>query len=141
MPLIPEDILAHLFMVSKALSRIMLTAVNAEGSDIFVANGTAAGQRAQHFMIHIIPRRPGDKVKMDIPVNEFPKKDIDEARDKIQEKVDLIFKQKVSVVKEEEPIEEKKPEKKAEKKNEEKPTKGPKKESGVSLDDIARLVK
>ena len=134
MPLMPADILGHLFMVSKALSRIMLTAVSAEGSDIFVANGTAAGQRAQHFMLHIIPRKPGDKVKLDIPVQELPKKDIQEAKKAIQEKVDLIFKQKKVVV---EKAPKEPPKKQAPKEPKKKKTS---KKKGVNLDDIAKLV-
>ena len=98
MPLMPEELTGHLFMVSKALSRILLTAVNAQGTDIFVANGAVAGQRAQHFMIHIIPRRTGDKVNINIPVNEFSKAKIADAKKKIQEKINAIFKLKKAVV-------------------------------------------
>ena len=29
---------------------------------MFVANGLAAGQRAQHFIIHVIPRKDGDNL-------------------------------------------------------------------------------
>ncbi|MBU1111257.1 MAG: HIT domain-containing protein [archaeon] len=65
MPQIPENILDHLFIVSKAMSKILLKSMRVDGTNIFVANGAAAGQRAPHFMIHIIPRKEGDKV-MDI---------------------------------------------------------------------------
>ena len=94
----PEELTGHLFMVSKALSRILLTAVNAQGTDIFVANGAVAGQRAQHFMIHIIPRRTGDKVNMNVPVNEFSKTKITNAKNKIQSKINDVFKLKKAVV-------------------------------------------
>ena len=148
MPLIPEDIIGHLFIVSKALSRVMLTAVSAEGVDVFVANGSAAGQRAQHFMIHIIPRKAGDEVKLDIPVNELPEKKVKEAKEAIKEKVNLVFKLKKEVV-EEKPKEVPKVEKKAAKKKPAKEKvpgkkaakkKPSKKESGVGLDDIAKLL-
>ena len=92
MPLIPEDILRHMFMVSKALSQVMLTSLGAEGTDIFIANGSAAGQRAQHFMLHIIPRKTADGVPLDIPVNKISKKDINEMKDLVIEKVNVIFK-------------------------------------------------
>jgi len=32
------------------------------GTNIFIANGPAAGQRSQHFMVHLIPRKEGDKI-------------------------------------------------------------------------------
>lgn len=67
MPLIPADELKHLFMISKALAHASLKALEAQGTNIFIANGVAAGQKAQHFMIHIIPRKEGDKVNINIP--------------------------------------------------------------------------
>lgn len=139
MPLIPEDILGHMSMVSKALSQAMLTSIGAEGTDIFIANGSAAGQRAQHFMIHIIPRKPADGVPLDIPVNKFKKKEIDDIKDLIIEKVNALFKLNKEVVKEQP---------KVSKKVENKETKQPKKKAAtktkkkeVGLDDIANLFK
>jgi histidine triad (HIT) family protein len=143
MPLMPPEVLGHMFMVAKALSGKMLTAISAEGSDIFVANGTAAGQRAQHFMLHIIPRKPGDKIKLNITYNELKKKDVDDAKAKIQEKVDAIFKQqpvKTEVVPA--PAEpSKKTSKKPAKKTVKKKPEPSKKSSNVSLDDIAEVLK
>ncbi|MBD3355225.1 HIT domain-containing protein [Candidatus Woesearchaeota archaeon] len=158
MPLMPNDLVDHLFLVAKEISRVMLTAVSADGVSIFVANGSAAGQRAQHFMIHIIPRKTGDKIKLDIPVKEHPQEDIDNAVEKIQEKIDSVFKTKKKIVR-------KKPEKKktsgkkgkkktSKKKKPRSSSKKPKKkktkkkstkkkskeESGVSLDDIADII-
>ncbi len=50
MPQLPEEEAAHVFMVAKALSNSILRSVDAQGTNIIVANGIAAGQRAQHFM-------------------------------------------------------------------------------------------
>lgn len=60
MPQIPDEIISHLFLVSKYLSQILLKALKASGTNVFVANGIAAGQRAQHFLLHLIPRKDGD---------------------------------------------------------------------------------
>jgi histidine triad (HIT) family protein len=62
MPQIPEGEVGHLFMVAKHISHAMLKKLKVEGTNIFAANGPAAGQKAQHFMIHIIPRRDGDGI-------------------------------------------------------------------------------
>lgn len=62
MPQIPEDILQHMGMVAKGISHAQLRALKAQGTNIFVANGVAAGQRAQHFMMHVIPRMDKDTV-------------------------------------------------------------------------------
>lgn len=64
MPQIPESLLGKLFVVAKQLSQKLLQQLKAQGTSIFMANGLAAGQRAQHFMIHIIPRKTGDGLLM-----------------------------------------------------------------------------
>ncbi|MFA6461757.1 MAG: HIT domain-containing protein [Candidatus Woesearchaeota archaeon] len=62
MPQIPDKEIGHLFLVSKYLSQVVLKTLKVSGTNIFVANGGIAGQRAQHFMIHLIPRKEGDKI-------------------------------------------------------------------------------
>lgn len=62
MPQLSDKQIAHFFLVAKKLSQILLKALKVTGTNIFIANGLVAGQRAQHFIIHIIPRREGDGV-------------------------------------------------------------------------------
>jgi len=80
MPQIPEEELAHIFMVAKELSHALLRALGVEGTNIFIANGVAAGQRAQHFMVHIIPRMDGDNVGLDIPKKEMDDTQMEQVR-------------------------------------------------------------
>ena len=75
MPQMPDNELEYIFTVAKNLSNTLLRSLGVEGTNIFVANGAAAGQRAQHFMIHIIPRMEGDNVGFELARN-----DIDDAR-------------------------------------------------------------
>jgi len=77
MPQLPVPLAEHLFMVTKGLSQAALKALQCKGTTIFVANGVAAGQKAPHFMIHIIPRSDGDGITITIPSKEFSKKDSD----------------------------------------------------------------
>lgn len=60
MPQIPRKELEHLFSVAKLLSRLLLRALHVSGTNIFLANGAAAGQRTQHFLFHLLPRKEGD---------------------------------------------------------------------------------
>ncbi len=60
MPQIPDPTLEKLFVTTKVLSKILLKSLRAGGTNIFIANGLAAGQRAPHFMIHLIPRKDAD---------------------------------------------------------------------------------
>ncbi|HIG98534.1 TPA: HIT domain-containing protein [Candidatus Woesearchaeota archaeon] len=71
---VPEDVLGHVFIIAKALSQAGLKALQAKGSTIFAANGVAAGQRAPHFMLHVIPRTPSDGVGLYIPSRALPEK-------------------------------------------------------------------
>ncbi len=67
MPLIPDELIGDLFVGAKLVSQSMLKALAAQGTTIFAANGTVAGQRAPHFMLHVIPRAEGDDVSIAIP--------------------------------------------------------------------------
>lgn len=142
MPLLSEEELGHLAMVAKAISHVMLNTLKAEGTTIFIANGIAAGQRAQHFMMHIIPRKEGDGVALAIPEKKISANELASAKKKIQEKIEVLFKLKketVEIGKKPEVIKEaeyKEIEKKKPKKAEEKP-----KKKGIGLDDIAGLFK
>jgi histidine triad (HIT) family protein len=62
MPQVPDQTLGHLIVIAKRLSQIMLKYLKVTGTNIFVANGAAAGQRVQHFFLHLIPRKEGDQV-------------------------------------------------------------------------------
>lgn len=75
MPQIPSHIISHMFMVAKALSNATLRALRCQGTNIFVANGVAAGQKAPHFMIHIIPRKDADSLtSFNLKVKEISEK-------------------------------------------------------------------
>ncbi len=69
MPQVPADIQEHLFIVAKSISQAQLAAFQAKGVTLFIANGGSAGQRAHHFMIHLIPRKEGDTVGLKLKQN------------------------------------------------------------------------
>lgn len=109
MPQVPEEILAQLFIVAKYLSQAQLKAFQAKGTTVFVANGVAAGQRAQHFMIHLIPRFDQDGLKvLDLPQKEASEADLQRLRDVLTKKINQIFGLKKETVIEKKPVEEKK---------------------------------
>ncbi len=62
MPYLPSKLFKHFFgmmpQVIDALKKSMLTT----GANVFIANGGVAGQQAQHFMVHILPREKGDNI-------------------------------------------------------------------------------
>lgn len=62
MPQVPDAVLGNMFFITKKLSQVQLKGLKVSGTSLFIANGMAAGQRAQHFMIHLISRKDGDGI-------------------------------------------------------------------------------
>lgn len=96
MPQIPENEIIHLFQVTKSLSNAVLRALEIQGTNIIVANGVAAGQRAQHFMIHIIPRKENDGLKFELPQKTMQLDELEEVRKKLVENLSGKVKENVS---------------------------------------------
>lgn len=163
MPQIPEQLLKHLFVAAKALSNVTLRALQTSGTNIIVANGPGAGQRAQHFMIHIIPRKENDGLNFVVPQKKHREEDLTAVQKRLSEQLGAKVEEKVKPIPTEkkvvdaEVVEEKaEPEKKiAEKKpiTEKAKKKTPKKkssvkkkpkkekeETAVDLDSIAELL-
>ena len=160
LPQIPEEEINHLGIIAKRLSHAVLNGLKVQGTSLFIANGTAAGQRAQHFMLHIIPRNSKDGLLV-IPQKQVGDAEISKVRESIQNKLNeaLGIKKEIVVEKkhetkleplkpthvdriEQRPEKKFKPEKKFPK-SEKKVKKQPeiKKGEAVSLDDIAGLFK
>ncbi len=83
MPQLPDDEIAHVFMVAKAISNSMLRSIDAQGINIIVANGIAAGQKAQHFIVHIIPRKENDGINFVLPQKTIEQEEIEQIGNKI----------------------------------------------------------
>jgi histidine triad (HIT) family protein len=92
MQLMPKEIVEHLFSVAKKISRAQLTCLKVDGTNIFVANGAAAGQKSPHFMIHLIPRKESDGITcFDLPKNQITEVDQEKLRVAIRLKVNEQF--------------------------------------------------
>lgn len=92
MPLVSERETSHLFMVAKRISQVLLSVLKADGTNIFVANGTVAGQRAPHVMIHIIPRKNNDNITVfNLPKNDLSAEDNEKLRTVVKGKLDEIM--------------------------------------------------
>lgn len=160
MPQLLDKELSHLFLISKSLSRMLLKVLKAEGTNVFVANGLAAGQRAQHFLIHIIPRKPGDAL-FNVDERLIDKEMVAKVKQAIEPKLntvlgikkDIVFTEQKAAVEQVKPKEQPSPKKIEPEKNTKKDKKktaddksvnpksaGKQKENeDVSLDDIANL--
>lgn len=159
MPQIPDDEISYMFMVAKAISHACLKALKAQGTNIFIANGALAGQKASHFMLHIIPRANVDGIKIfDLPEKDISDDVSEQIREGLTNKINELF-----GIKAEEPIildkkaekigsndeKEKHEEKKIEKSKEPKKEKSEDKEveskeekqnTDINLDDISNFI-
>ena len=117
MPQIPKDLIEHLFIVAKHLSQAVLKGLKSKGITVFVANGAAAGQRAPHFMVHLIPRDDDDGLQLNVPAGKFSEGEVGVVAKNLRKA--LGMKVDADVVKEE----------KAEKKKAPKKKTGPKKKA------------
>jgi len=58
----PPDLLGHMIIIAKKISQMMLSTMKARGTSLYFEIGIAAGQKAPHVMLHIIPSDPEKKI-------------------------------------------------------------------------------
>jgi histidine triad (HIT) family protein len=152
MPQIPDDEISHIFAVAKALSNSSLRALEVQGSNIIVANGVAAGQRAQHFMAHLIPRKENDGVNFQVPQKTISEEELQATRKILSESLGAkaeetkVVPTLLKMPREKKVVEAKFKEKKQHKKKKPIKNKETKKEKksgsgeSINLDDIAKVL-
>ena len=64
---LPPSLATHLFSVVSRLVPAVKSVANAEGINVVVNSGRAAGQDVPHFHVHIIPRTPHDGFDVRLP--------------------------------------------------------------------------
>ena len=57
---VPDAIVGHMFQVVNKVGMAVFEAIGAQGTNVLVQNGVAAGQTQNHSMIHVIPRFEND---------------------------------------------------------------------------------
>lgn len=80
----PDFEASHLFNIANKLSDVVLRAVDADGINIFVANGQVAGQNSSHVLVHIIPRFRDDKIPLSWNPQKISVDEMKEIADKIK---------------------------------------------------------
>ena len=71
-----EEIGAHLFKVSMRIERARRkSGIRCEGTNLFLADGEAAGQDVFHLHMHVFPRFKGDSFKLDADFSAKPSRE------------------------------------------------------------------
>jgi histidine triad (HIT) family protein len=64
---VPTGLATHLFAVASRLAPAVKKVSDAEGINIIVNSGSAAGQDEPHYHVHVIPRCDGDGFDVPLP--------------------------------------------------------------------------
>ena len=91
MPMVPDEILGHLAFVVKSLCEILISSGYGEDVSTFIANGSAAGQMSQHFLMHIIPKPKDSQINFSVNSNkELSQIEIDAIKKELKAKLSNI---------------------------------------------------
>ena len=88
MSLVEDAEASHMFLIANKLCAVAYETLQAKGTNLFVANGGAAGQNSPHALINIIPRFEKDEVVF----GWKPKKVTEEDMDSTAKKLAVAFK-------------------------------------------------
>jgi histidine triad (HIT) family protein len=71
---IPAELAMDLFAVATRLAPVVMKVAGADGMNIVVNSGAAAGQDVFHYHVHVIPRRAEDgfDIPLPFPGSEMP---------------------------------------------------------------------
>src|SRR3989344_5369816 len=87
---VPDFIIGHAFAVANKLSIAMFDVIGAQGSNMVVENGNAAGQTIPHFSITLLPRHENDGLNLQWQPKKISDDEMDILSQQIKEKSDLI---------------------------------------------------
>ena len=82
---IPDDVIGKLFMLSSQISALLFEVVGAQGTNILIQNGAAAGQRTAHAALEVIPRKEGDSLGLRWEGKKAEQEELDDTARIIQE--------------------------------------------------------
>jgi len=91
LPQVPTPLIDHLFLIVQKLSKVAIQSLGARGTNIIIANGLAAGQRAQHVMVHVIPRAEHDGVSFMIPQKDHSEDDLRSMHVSLKKKIAALL--------------------------------------------------
>lgn len=87
MPMVPDEVLGHLSVISKSLADLLKETFGCDDTTVFIANGAAAGQQSQHFMMHVIPRYKDDGLNFNLEGSSLTEKELSDLSEKLKNKL------------------------------------------------------
>ncbi|HQS18934.1 HIT family protein [Reyranella sp.] len=74
---IPPEILAAVARTAQRVAKAAMTTLEPNGVNLLQSNGAGAGQSVPHLHVHILPRFPGDEVRLNWTYKPGDKAEID----------------------------------------------------------------
>ncbi|MBI2129243.1 HIT domain-containing protein [Candidatus Woesearchaeota archaeon] len=87
---VPDPLVDALFKIANRISMTVFETLKAEGTNIIVTNGIAAGQKAAHFMVHIIPRAQNDNINFNWKPKQLSEEEMSTVELKLKEQAKKI---------------------------------------------------
>ncbi len=85
---LPEELAGHCGALLPSLCRAVKAAIEAEGVNVVINNGTVAGQTIDHCHWHIIPRSVGDRIHWPWPQGTYGTGELERLRARIASLID-----------------------------------------------------
>src|SRR3989344_8594247 len=79
-----------MFQVSNKISSAVFETLQAQGTNIFVANGIPAGQTVAHFMVNVIPRFEKDGINLQWQPKQLDEEEMSTVELKLKEQAKNI---------------------------------------------------
>lgn len=59
---VADELMAHVYTIANKISMALFDGLHVQGTNVLICNGIPAGQESAHFMVHVIPRMPDDRL-------------------------------------------------------------------------------
>ena len=82
---VPDKEIEKIFSVANKISSAVFETLQAQGTNIFIANGIPAGQTVAHFMVNIIPRLEKDGINLQWPPKQLDEEEMSTVELKLKE--------------------------------------------------------
>lgn len=87
---VPDNEIGRLFQAANKVSSAIFESLGAQGTNIFVANGVAAGQTIAHVTINVIPRKTNDGINLQWHPKRLDEEEISTVELKLKEQTKNI---------------------------------------------------
>lgn len=89
---VPDELVGHLFAAANNIAMALFEAMKAQGTNIIIQNGVAAGQEHPHFIINIIPRFENDGLSFQWLPKQLSEEQMSSIEMQLKEQFDAVTK-------------------------------------------------